>query len=181
MDVEGMKPVHFVLVASMLASLTGCGRHGATGYALFATGVVVGAAVATEHEHEEARERAREEREDDYPYTRVIIVNPPVVVTTVPAASPPAAPSSPPFDAKRARASLAEVDVSSCREAGAPRGYGHARVTFNPSGDTTKVVVDEPSAMPPAAARCVGEALGRATVPEFHGSLVTVGTTWFVP
>jgi hypothetical protein len=68
-----------------------------------------------------------------------------------------------------------------CRGEGAPRGCGRAKITLDPSGDTSKVVIDEPTGMPAGAATCIGDELGRVTVPVFSGSLVTVGTTWFVP
>lgn len=172
-----MKPLQWVVAVTLLASLPGCGRHGATGVALFTAGVFAGAAIAAEHDNDEAR--YERERDEAYPYaTRVIIVQP---AATIAPAAVPAIPPPPPFDAKRARTALAEIDVARCREVGAPRGYGHARVTFNPAGDISKVVVDEPSTLSAPAVRCVGEAIGRATVPEFSGSLVTVGTTWFVP
>ena len=87
----------------------------------------------------------------------------------------------PGFDAKRARVALGSVDLSSCRLVGAPRGYGHATVTFNPDGGASKVVVDTPSGLGDLAVKCIGDRLGAVTVPQFQGSLVSVGTTWFVP
>ena len=75
------------------------------------------------------------------------------------------------------RAASREVDGA---ERG-PRGYGHAKVTFNPDGKASKVVVDTPDGLSSSAVKCVGDRLGAATVPEYRGNLVTVGTTWFVP
>jgi hypothetical protein len=97
------------------------------------------------------------------------------------APSPPPGISPPAFDAKAARSALADVELDACRAAGAPRGYGHAKATINPSGDISKVVVDEPAGMSVGAVKCIGDAIGRVTVPEFSGSFVTVGTTYFVP
>jgi hypothetical protein len=88
---------------------------------------------------------------------------------------------APPFDAAKARTALSSVDLSACRAAGAPRGYGHATATFNPAGNISKVVLDSPSNLPAGAVQCIGNALGTATVPVFRGSLVTVGTSRFVP
>lgn len=84
------------------------------------------------------------------------------------------------FDAQSARAALGAVDLGECRAAGAPRGYGHAKVTFNPDGKASKVVVDTPDGLSDAAVKCIGDRLGAVTVPEYEGSYVTVGTTWFV-
>jgi hypothetical protein len=87
----------------------------------------------------------------------------------------------PGFDAKRARVALGSVDLSECRVVGAPRGYGHARVTFNPDGGASKVVVDTPSGLGDLAVKCIGDRLGAVTVPQYKGSLVNVGTIWFIP
>lgn len=105
---------------------------------------------------------------------------------------PPAPPPSPrdavpiddgrrPFDPQAARAALSRIDVSPCAdEAGAPRGYGHAKVTFNPDGSVSKVVIDEPKGLSDAAVECIGNRLGTATVPAFEGNLVVMGTSWYV-
>lgn len=85
------------------------------------------------------------------------------------------------FDAKSARAALGAVDLAACRAEGAPRGYGHAKVTFNPDGKASKVVVDTPDGLSQSAVNCIGDRLGAVAVPEYEGSYVTVGTTWFVP
>ena len=85
------------------------------------------------------------------------------------------------FDVNEAHHRLSGVDLSKCREAGAPRGFGHAKVSFKPSGDIAKVIIDEPFALRPKAAKCVGDELATATIPVFSGDLVTVGTTWYVP
>jgi hypothetical protein len=111
----------------------------------------------------------------------------PVVYTSPPPSLPPSPkdrvdnqqPQS--FDAKSARAALGAVDLASCRAEGAPRGYGHAKVTFNPDGKASKVVVDTPDGLSPSAVKCIGDRLGAVTVPEYEGSFITVGTTWFVP
>lgn len=114
-----------------------------------------------------------------------------IYVHTGPVATPPTPPRSrldrlppdddpPPFDAVAARGALARIDVSVCRTAGAPPGYGHAKVSFNPSGEATKVVIDEPNGLPATAVKCIGDRLGAARVPAFRGSYVTVGTTWLV-
>jgi hypothetical protein len=146
-------------------------------------GLILGAAITSAIDAHAEREREEAwQREHDVP-PRVYVIydhgGPPPR-----AAVPPPLPEPPPviaFDATATRDALARVDLSECRAAGAPRGYGHAKATVNPSGDVSKVVVEEPSGMPPAAVQCIGAALGRVTVPEFTGSYVVVGTTFFVP
>lgn len=152
--------------------------HGDGVLAAAAVGLVAGAALAASTEHREP------EREREPVYVQsVVYVNgaPPAPLPASPRDRVEAAPSAASFDARQARTALAGVDLSSCRAAGAPRGYGHAKVTFNPDGSSSKVVVDTPSGLSAPAAQCIGDHLGTVTVPPFQGSLVTVGTTWFVP
>ncbi|MBX3228556.1 MAG: hypothetical protein KIT84_07880 [Labilithrix sp.] len=84
------------------------------------------------------------------------------------------------FDQVAARRALGEVDLASCGDAGAPRGAGHARVTFDPAGHVTKVVIDAPPGMTKPAVDCVGGHLGATKVPAFRGTPVTVGTSYRV-
>ena len=84
------------------------------------------------------------------------------------------------FDATQARAALGGADLSSCRQQGARRGYGHAIVTYSDAGFATKVVIDDPAGLSPTAVRCVGEKLGGQTVAAFAGPATEVGVTWFI-
>lgn len=84
------------------------------------------------------------------------------------------------FDAPRARAALSAVDLSSCREQGAPRGYGHAIVTYSAGGFPLKVLIDDPGGLSHAAVQCVGERLGGKSVAPFEGPATEVGVTWFI-
>ncbi len=84
----------------------------------------------------------------------------------------------PPSDPHPARTALNDIDVTACRETGAPRGFGHAKVVFNPDARISKVVVDEPGGMADEAARRIGDRLGTASVPAFKGSFVSMGTTF---
>jgi hypothetical protein len=86
----------------------------------------------------------------------------------------------PSFDPQAARAALTRVDVAGCREAGAPVGWGHAKVTFSPDGTASKVVIDEPSGLSPSAVQCLGSRVGAVKLTRFKGSLVTMGTTFHV-
>jgi hypothetical protein len=166
--------VPFALLASLALASTGCSARDAR---IMSTAFLVGSFTVAE-----MVERDRERREEPL---SVIYVN----AAGAPAPLPPASVRDrvpdpeplPAFDGARARSALSSVDVAACRELGVPRGYGHAKVSFNPSGEATKVVVDEPSGLSPAAARCIGDRLGTVAVDPFRGSYVTVGTTWFVP
>lgn len=154
-------------------------HHGGGGsgvVAAAAVGLLAGAAIAsaaTEHHHH---------REEPVYVREVVYVNGPAPAP-LPASSRDRVTTDTPagFDAKAARAELSRVDLSACRDAGAPRGYGHAKVTFNPDGRASKVVVDTPAGLSDAAVKCVGDRLGMVTVPTYEGSLVTMGSTWFVP
>lgn len=167
-----------LFAAGLLASaLSGCThhRHGADPI-VFVSGAVVGAAIASA----DVSDAHRGHRDRDVP-------------TIVYVSVPPAPPREPPrdrvrtpqaptaaFDGVAARAAFAQVDLSHCKSAGAPSAHGHAKVSFNPSGEASKVVVDEPADLAPAAAKCIGDALGAVTVPPFAGSYITVGTSYYV-
>jgi hypothetical protein len=142
--------------------------------ALAATvGILAGAALVASAESERTRELEPVYYQPVYQYSA-----PP------PPASPKdraTSPDSQSFDAKSARAALGAVDLATCRAEGAPRGYGHAKVTFNPDGGASRVIVDTPDGLSAAAVKCIGDRLGAVTVPEYEGSYLTVGTTWFVP
>jgi hypothetical protein len=189
MDCSGvMMPLKFSKVAcvSLAAVLTtGCfGKAGPDAFfagAVLTTAFMAAASAHTDQERQEAWEREHD-RDEAAGYPHVVVVYDHDGVGAP--ALPPPAPLPPPpvpFDAKAARNALADVELDACRAAGAPRGYGHAKATINPSGDISKVIIDEPAGMPVAAAKCIGDAIGRVTVPEFTGSFVTVGTTYFVP
>lgn len=161
-----------------LFALNGCyghhhhHHHGGDDVALgAAVGFVAGAAIVASSE----RPRPPEP----------VYYQPVVYVSTTPTPASPrdrmATDDTSTFDAKGARTALGAVDLSACRAEGAPRGYGHAKVTFNPDGKASKVVVDTPDGLSSSAVKCIGDRLGAVTVPEYEGSLVTVGTTWFVP
>jgi hypothetical protein len=81
--------------------------------------------------------------------------------------------------AHEARTALSRIDVSRCRGEGAPRGYGHANVTFDKDGHASKVVVDRPASLSDAAVACLGRELGTARLGTSRVDL-TVGTTFFV-
>jgi hypothetical protein len=174
-----MKHVKKLLALPLLFATAGClGRTGGEGLlfgAIFSADMM---AHATNADDREYRNRALEPNVIYVSSVSPGTVQPPIESRK--AVSEPT-PLAPPFEPQRARQELAAVDLAHCREAGAPRGYGHATVTLNPSGDISKVVVDEPSGMSVPAFTCIGQAIGATTVPVFRGSFVTVGTTYFVP
>jgi hypothetical protein len=102
---------------------------------------------------------------------------PPPRYVYVEAATPP---SGTTFDAEAAKATLARVDMTPCREVGLPRGTGHARVTWSTSGDVSRVVVDSPTGLRPEAVACVGQHLGGARVPAYRGREASMGYGWHV-
>lgn len=157
----------FSLLLLVVPELSGC-----RGAGWFVGGALVGAAIAAHHDHEVV-----------YYEPRYVVVTEPYVY--VPPPAPPAretppGPVPPSFDAAAARNSLDAVELDSCREQGAPKGYGHARVTFAAGGNVTKVVVDSPSGLSTEAVACLGAHLATASVPTFEGAPVTVGKTWLV-
>jgi hypothetical protein len=143
---------------------------GCRGAGWFLGGALVGAAIASHTTTEVV-------------YEPIYVVSGPSVY--VPPPAPPAreTPPEPPppgFDAPAARASLDGVDLDACHDAGAPRGYGHAKITFSSEGNVTKVVVDSPPGLSAEAVSCIGQRLGSAAVPAYVGAPVTVGKTWLV-
>lgn len=145
----------FVLLA---VTATGCGHRRTV---VFASGVFVGTTVASHHDHE------------------IIVYEPaPVLISRRYERVPP--PNEPAFDYAAARSALAAANLGACRAAGTPRGYGHASVTFSPSGNVIRIVVDAPGGLSPDAVACIGRELGTATVPPFAGRDVTVGTGWVI-
>lgn len=188
------RPLALVLLALSLAAV-GCGHthssyrsrshthhhsHTTTGEAV-ALGILTGAAIVAA-----ATDPPR-------PPPEPVVVRETLYVPVAPPAPPPpplppsprdrAEPATlPSFDPIAARVALSAVDVGACRDAGVPSGTrGHAFVTVDPDGTSSKVVVDEPSGLPPAGVECVGLGLGAIRVKPFRGSHVTVGTTWRVP
>jgi hypothetical protein len=87
----------------------------------------------------------------------------------------------PPFDPRAARGALWQVDVAHCKALGTPQGRGHAYVTFAPEGGVTRVTIDAPYDLAPAASKCVADALSKVTVAEFGGNPATIGASWVVP
>lgn len=177
-----MKRLHVVVLLVLTLALGGCNPQGLRLVVATARLVVATAQVAAAIDRETTRRHVASQR-GTYVYVQPGPVVPP---PPLPPASPrdrvPANDALPGFDPIRARLALSNADLPSCRDAGVPSGhYGHAQVTFASSGDVERIAVDGPADLSAEAVSCVGAALGRATVPAFRGSAVTVGTTWRVP
>ena len=89
-------------------------------------------------------------------------------------------PTHTPFDSAAALAAIHDVDLSPCSARGAARSYGHARITFDPTGRASAVLIDSPAGMTSDAVTCIGNALGQASAPPFDGAPITVGASYFV-
>ena len=162
-----------LVVGGVLAvSLLGCyGGHGGGGANAVATGVVVGAAIG-------AMAMAASNPpppEPRYYGSTVYVQQAPPPLNYPPVTPAPQDDPLPAFDPAATRAALGAVDVTAC---GGPPGYGHARVTMNPDGVISRVVVEDPAQLSPQVADCVGRLLGRVTVEPFRGSMVVVGTSF---
>jgi predicted Zn finger-like uncharacterized protein len=84
------------------------------------------------------------------------------------------------FDGATAARALSTVSLRACSNAGGPTGAGHARVTFQPGGTVSDVVVDTSELSGTATERCVAQAYRRVKVAAFSGPALTVGKRFVV-
>jgi hypothetical protein len=84
------------------------------------------------------------------------------------------------FDSAMAARALSAVSLRACGRAGGPVGAGHARVTFQPTGSVSDVVVDTPELTGTATERCIAQAYRRVRVGGFSGPALTVGKRFVV-
>jgi hypothetical protein len=84
------------------------------------------------------------------------------------------------FDKAGTERTLHDLDFRACAARGAPHGYGHARVTFDPRGAVTHVLIDAPSGLSQDAVDCVGEHFTIVGTAPFDGGPVSIGTTFYV-
>jgi hypothetical protein len=106
--------------------------------------------------------------------------SPSLVALRPPLDATPDEPVHHPFDAPRALAALHAVDLSACGERAALRSYGHARITFEPHGSVSGVVLDGPPVLPHDIATCVAERMAAVEVSSFDGGAITVGASYFL-
>ncbi len=91
------------------------------------------------------------------------------------ASPPPASEALAAFDSAAASRAMGAVNLQGCPKAGAQGVSGHARVTFQPSGAVSEVLVDTPQLSGTATERCVAQAYRKVKVAAFSGSALTVG------
>ncbi len=159
------------LLATTCALGSGCGPFGRTaclGMRIAAPLALLAAEDRAEQEDREALEAAE--------YAPIFV---PEIPHEPPRITPPE-PSHVAFDSVAALAALHATDMSSCVARGAPRAYGHARVTLKNDGHASIVSIDSPSGMTGDAVACIGEQLGRVSVPPFDGAEITVGASYLV-
>lgn len=73
------------------------------------------------------------------------------------------------LDVSETRAKLAQVDIAHC---GSRHREGRAQIMYGPDGVLAAVVIDEPEVIERKVVQCVGQRLGRVTVPPFRGGTV---------
>lgn len=151
-------------------------HHGGGGdVALIAVGVLAGAAIVSSTHRDPPPEPV---------YVNNVYYNygppPPPLPRSPRDAVPTSEGELPAFDPQAARAALNQVDVTGCDvpTSAVSKGFGHAKVTINPDGRVSKVVVDEPAGLSAEAARCIGDRFGAVTVAPFRGNLVTMGASF---
>ena len=75
------------------------------------------------------------------------------------------------------------MDLGSCRAQGVPANARvHAVVTFAPSGDVKRALIDQPSGLSREAVQCLAEAVTTAHVPAWdEGGAKSVEESWILP
>lgn len=75
---------------------------------------------------------------------------------------------------------LAAVELAKCKVPNAPRGRGHAKITFEPNGAASGVLVDSGPMVGTPVAKCIASQYGKARVPAFDGAAVSLGKTFLL-
>ena len=83
-----------------------------------------------------------------------------------------------PFD-RAAAARALSISVASCKAAAGPTGRGHAKVTFQPSGEPSAAELEAPYAGT-AVGACVAQRYLSVRIPSFAGAPVNVGKTFSI-
>lgn len=84
----------------------------------------------------------------------------------------------PGFDRQAAASALASVDLHKCKVTNVKAGQGHATITFAPSGEVAKVVIDGGEFKASPVSKCLAAQFRKAKVPSFRGAPVSVGKTF---
>lgn len=83
-----------------------------------------------------------------------------------------------PFDRDAAAKALAAVDLDDCRRDDEGRTTVHATLTYEPTGNVSRVTIDRPAGLPVKTVACIGQKLGGARVPSFDGNAVLVSRSF---
>ncbi len=100
-----------------------------------------------------------------------------------PPAPPPMGVSEPDhtaFDPVPVLEAIDRLDLSPCTAYGALIGWGRARLTFEPSGVASKVVVESSAGLSETAVQCISVELSRVAAARFEGEPITIGASYFV-
>jgi len=89
-------------------------------------------------------------------------------------------PGMAPFDRGAAAQAVGQVNLSSCKNAGAPTGASHVTITFNPDGSVAAAIIDGGPLAGTSAGSCVANKYRNARVPPFSGSAVRIGKTFML-
>jgi hypothetical protein len=152
------------------AALSGCGAHGGS----FPVGAVATVAAATALEVASAANQPKSASGAD--------LDVPGYLQAPPDPPPPGAidPSHAAFDPVPVLNAIDRLDLSRCLSSGALIGWGHARMTFEPTGEVSTVVVESAVGLPDAAVECLRAELASVTATRFEGDPVTIGASYFV-
>ena len=85
------------------------------------------------------------------------------------------------FDRGCAAAALGSADIFRCFDANGPRGTGHVKVTFAPTGAVASVELDGGPFPETATGACIQAAYRALRISPFEGGAVTVGKTFRLP
>jgi hypothetical protein len=89
-------------------------------------------------------------------------------------------PSHAAFDPVAPLTAIDRLDLSRCISSGALIGWGHARLTFEPSGQVSEVVVESTAGLPAGAVECIRAELASVWAAPFEGDAITIGASYFV-
>jgi hypothetical protein len=84
------------------------------------------------------------------------------------------------FDPVPVLEAIDRLDLSPCTASGALIGWGRARLTFEPSGAVSNVVVESTAGLPETAVECIRAQLSGVSASRFEGAPITIGASYFV-
>jgi hypothetical protein len=84
------------------------------------------------------------------------------------------------FDPVPVLEAIDRLDLSPCTAYGALIGWGRARLTFEPSGMVSNVVVESSAGLSETAVECISAELSAVSASRFEGASITIGASYFV-